>query len=666
MQLAVRTHGKNYGFLYGVPMNGYVSPFVPYDPRLKSFLESSRGKAPQKLPATPGLKRPNRFPDQRSMADRYDRRSINEGNKDRLLPPPVVIPAEQAAAMSPPSVMGGIIGQVAPVVGTAMNRSSVMDDILGGVKPAVAASSQVGPMVSQVGPMALSALSGMVTDPRVQAFTGSIANTVSSIPGAGTAMAGTHQPYTGKPYTPPAPSVAPIARQFMTPPSRQVASQLASTRFANLEAQAEQDFISSVLGSPERKAFDQRQSQTMAHLQGMQGRLADSGNSQLGYDGNADRVMEMLYAGQGAEDRIAAIQSPYGRSVMPGVVARGGVTNVVGSPTMSALLDSKTDASIAEREARSAATAERVAANHAQQLEQNAHKLQEWGYSPDQPFIGGKVYVGGNEYRGISNAARAQQEMSPEQLNKYEASRAARKAEMELGRQRQFARAQGREQHKQQMQLASQQAMAEQASNPLNHPLVQRAIAINPDLTASFYGHMLNAQQANVANQRDQRRSVVDEMLLGERMQQNQYAQSEMAHKRAMELAGLNVEKEPESATVKELLGDRNQFISLPVEERSRYFDDAVSLAEANPNDPTGMESLNAIPDDYILSEFESAAEYPKWMQELTPAEKSIRDLHLDNLRKVAKRRGLVLPDKQVEQVPWLMGTAQWLEDLGL
>jgi hypothetical protein len=141
----------------------------------------------------------------------------------------------------------------------------------------------------------------------------------------------------------------------------------------------------------------------------------------------------------------STLSAPEGRSLMPGVVQRGGVTNVVGVPSNSPTLDMITNERLNEAAIRCSNTATRVAANNQAQLARNADTLQSWGRDGDDIFTSGKQYVPGEGMKPISNYRAARNAMSPQQAQTFEEAKASRNADLELRKQRQFARAQFRE-----------------------------------------------------------------------------------------------------------------------------------------------------------------------------------------------------------------------------
>jgi hypothetical protein len=216
---------------------------------------------------------------------------------------------------------------------------------------------------------------------------------------------------------------------------RIAAIQSQTAAMAGLRQQLEQNPIENQINAdPGRRAAIANQQNQIAAMQGIQQRMAESGNAQLGTAGRFS-----------VADLSNLPSAPYGRSVAPGVVSRGGVTNFVGQlPSVAALNEGVEERAAAEA-IRRAGVAQRVQANRAQQLAGNADTMQQWGRTPADNFTSGKQYVPGQGYQPISNFAAAQQGMNAEQAQSFDARRTARQADLDLRKQRQFSRAQFRE-----------------------------------------------------------------------------------------------------------------------------------------------------------------------------------------------------------------------------
>ena len=190
-----------------------------------------------------------------------------------------------------------------------------------------------------------------------------------------------------------------------------------------------------MVSTPARDAAMAMQGQRSADMQGIQQRLAASGNAQLGTAGRFS-----------ANDLLGDVpSSPFGRSEMPGVVTRGGVTNVVGQLSMSDILDQGVNDRASAAMKRKAEVKDRVTANNNRQLEANAARARELGLPSQGNYVGGGRYeLQGGEGRTLpfSNLAVAKARMTPADRFNFDEQRASRDSELAIRKQRQFARAQ--------------------------------------------------------------------------------------------------------------------------------------------------------------------------------------------------------------------------------
>jgi hypothetical protein len=356
------------------------------------------------------------------------------------------------------------------------------------------------------------------------------------------------------------------------------------------------------------------------------------------------------------------ISAPYGRSLMPGVVQRGNVTNVVGIPTDSPMLDAITNDRISRDEIRRNETASRVAANHAKQLENNVTRLQQWGYAPDQPFIGGKEYVEGDGYKGISNHAAARKAMSPQQRQTFDERKVARQAELDLRKQRQFARAQFREaaagrgaiyQDGGALDLAG--TMATQAFGRDPKLGIDAALGLDTnDLKREQIKIKDLIAQAGIKNA--ERQFTIDAMLAQNVAEQGRYGRSEEAHDRAMELAGFDADAQNEPTPLEKSLEAVTGYASLSPIERRNVVDAEARAILLNPNDTSDVISESGVTTEDLLNQLFEDYQNPNLISPMSDADKAAMQERI-RMREAALRARGIEPPKYETRAPYLWDT---------
>ncbi len=311
--------------------------------------------------------------------------------------------------------------------------------------------------------------------------------------------------------------------------------------------------------------------------------------------------------------------APFGVSVMPGVIQRGNVANMVGIPTQVPSMDAAAEARAAAERARQAAVATRVNAGFEQQLADNADTFREWGVTPGQNFIGGKQYVDGGGMQWRSNSAIARDRMTPEQAAKYDAAKANREAETQRARQLRFARAQ--------FQGAAQGTgtmFNPGGSIDLGNTMAVNAFARNPQLG------LAGAMQQQELNQKAAR---------------DAYAQSPEAHSRAMELAGIGNPGVNKPMGEEERIQRQLEFTRLSSEEQATAF----YAANSGASDPAKANAIVGASNDWLTAEYARLHDNDNWFTN-DPTEVAIRDQRKAIVVAEMRRRGMTVSQIRQKQ----------------
>ena len=184
------------------------------------------------------------------------------------------------------------------------------------------------------------------------------------------------------------------------------------------------------------------------------------------------------------------LNSPGGYSPMPGIVTRNNVTNVVGQPTSSPLIDAMSAQRQAAEQQR-----QQVAAQRASRLQQemrdrianNPGQYEEMGMvAPDGTptnVIGPTRYAPGGGMARMSNlraamedAERGEGGFNQDNWNAYQGRRDARREQALAMRQSQLQQ--------------SRDTQAAAMSNPMNSPMMRAMMMRNPEVAAQIMGTM--------------------------------------------------------------------------------------------------------------------------------------------------------------------------------
>ena len=186
-----------------------------------------------------------------------------------------------------------------------------------------------------------------------------------------------------------------------------------------------------IVSTPDRDAAIANQAAQVADMRAIQGRMAMSGNSELGFNGQqmGSRVDEGMAARMRGFGDLASTAELNNAGIMGNV--RGRQYNTGKMVDDSRFGEPSVGRYSHEEMARRAGVAERVAANAARQLSANESKIREMGREPGQDFIGPRRKNDEGQMVPMSNYAAARAGMTPEQLAANDMAGSAGRQRME-------------------------------------------------------------------------------------------------------------------------------------------------------------------------------------------------------------------------------------------
>ncbi len=394
--------------------------------------------------------------------------------------------------------------------------------------------------------------------------------------------------------------------------------------------QQDRAFGAQVQAQPGFQAFMAQQNAMQNSLQQSRQNLMNSGNAQLG-------VMSRF-----APEAGELPSAPFGTSVLPGVVQRGGVANMVGVPTQVPSLDASVDARLALMKQRSATNTARANMRFQQSLADNADTFKEWGVTPGDNFIGGKTYVDGGGMQWRSNSAIAREQMTPEQLAKNDAYLAAKADRKAAVQQMRTQRAQY-----QNAQRGTGVMYAPDGSIDFNNTLTARTAAFNPALAMKNAMDM-QTQQATIATQ---------QAAMKEALAKGEYGRSDTAHQRALEMAQI---LDPSSKTKppinpQEMMASRVAAMQQPPEVRLAGMYAEGDALLASPDQAQEIITQSGVSPQELITEYAAIHDNPNWVRPRTAEQKADLDRKKRSLEASMKARGIEPPKIQDNPMPWAM-----------
>ena len=326
-----------------------------------------------------------------------------------------------------------------------------------------------------------------------------------------------------------------------------------------------------------------------------------------------NHARKKLASGLRTEDRAASYENPYGYSPAPGVVTRGGSSNVVAQPRANASNLNEYDSRLlqrgVDRQARRARVEKRRAADNTPEATQSRQAKSRYRLEDlyaagalDNPEMESALKQVENPYGGGVIGSRQ------EKSAKWHEARAKRQEQKDLSRQRQFARA----------QMRSGEMFNEDGSADLLGSMAAQAFSRSPELG----GRMAVAQEGMTlqklidAADREaaERRFGIDEMLASEQVAAGEFRRSDEGRDFLLSLQGKEGASKPPS--IDTLVETRPDLLDLKETNPKRYTNllkTVVDLSESNPERAEQMRlQYGMMPSDF--AEHAESLE-PNWME---------------------------------------------------